>query len=245
MRNVEYLADSLDYYSESSPPFVWENAREVPVQLGGNGGKQTLRPWELKSSTRNQSFATLGLNGKTFIVKALAEDWERGDSMESNDDWIHWFAWQGPLQKFVGREFDGPVATTCIGLGRSSQIDHQVNPYLHVPFNKTQSKWVNMLLSEAHPQPAGVEKVTMQSLFTKCEEILKRRFGSIHILDAAFEETVDLAANDSKRTKGETFDRTKICRPVYGTFERFYALVQEYRQLSRSDRGHIKLTAVA
>ena len=117
-----------------------------------------------------------------------------------------------------------------------------VNPWLHVPYIKDQSKWVKMRLHEAHPEPARVEDVTMQSLLTKVEEVTKRRLGSIHILDAVFEEKDELVANVSEGSTAKMIDCTKICRPVNGTFERFLALVEDHREILMSDRGYITLT---
>ena len=122
MRDIEYLAESLDLYGDDAPPpFTCEEACRISVQLSNNGRKQTLDCWRYDWGSGYHYFNTLLLNSKSYVVKALPKTWKRGDAMIDRDDCKDWFVWQGAQQEFIGSEFSGPVAVTSAGPETPSQ----------------------------------------------------------------------------------------------------------------------------
>ena len=45
--------------------------------------------------------------------------------MNSCDGCTHWYVWQGLRQQSIGREVEGPVATTFVGSEPAGKIDVQ------------------------------------------------------------------------------------------------------------------------
>lgn len=122
-------------------------------------------------------------------------------------------------------------------------VEQQVNPWVYVKVYKREKNPVKMHLSDAQGLTASVKDVTMQSLFTKVEAILERRSGSVHTLEVFFEETLSPGANLSMGAETQLIDGMRMCRVVESNFEEFLGLVHKYRQLFRSNRAHVTLTA--
>lgn len=122
---VEYLLESENYFKDKIPPFTRKGLHEnkgriTGVRLNHNGQVQTVQYRRYRST--DSHYATLRLDGLTYIAMALPKGWKRGNTTYSHGGCRSWFVWQGPDQQFLGRRFQGPVAVSTSRSERYSDI---------------------------------------------------------------------------------------------------------------------------
>ena len=159
--NIEYLPESEDHFGNTIPLFTRKGSPEsrkktISVRLLCNRQVQKLEYRRYRSTESN--YATLWINGLTYIVMALPQGWQRGDKTDIHGGCRWWFAWQGPLQQFVGERFQGPVAESTSRSERSSHMrsDSMSNsngPFSH-PFNTSRTSPIQRSLQ---PSPSPLD----------------------------------------------------------------------------------------
>lgn len=137
---VEYLLESEDCFGDKIPPFTRRGLPEsrkknVSVRLKGNGQIQRLEYRRYRST--DSTYATLRLNGLTYIVMALPQGWKRGNETNVHGGCRCWFAWQGPRQQFLGQRFRGAVAVSTSRSERLNDMKSDSTPSSSRSFSHT------------------------------------------------------------------------------------------------------------
>ena len=180
---VEHLLESQDYFGNGILPFTRRGLPEsrknnISVRLNHNEQVETVEYRRYRTTDHN--YATLRIDGLTYIVMALPRNWKRGDKTQHHGGCRFWFAWQGPRQQFLGQRFEGPVAVSTSSYERyydirsesmsSSRLrsSHTVIPSSASPLQR--SREPSPSRSELDSSSASSDYIPTSKIFTDPDE---------------------------------------------------------------------------